>query len=116
MAEGMLRVMSDGHIQAYSAGTRPKGLNPISVQVMKEIGIDISGQTSKDVSEYQNQQFDLVITVCDSARESCPVFPGSRTLHWSIEDPEDLSSFRETRAEISRRIDELLKTELSLST
>ncbi|PWT94022.1 MAG: hypothetical protein C5B54_00770 [Acidobacteria bacterium] len=110
MAEGLLRVLSDGHIQAYSAGTHPKGLNPLAVEVMKEIGIDISGQTSKSISIYQNQQFDLVITVCDRAKEVCPTFAGAQMLHWSVQDPEDLPSFREARDELSRHVDQLLRS------
>jgi protein-tyrosine-phosphatase len=108
MAEALLRMMSDGHIQAFSAGTHPKGLNDLSIQVMKEIGIDISRQISKDVSIYKDEKFDRVITVCDRARESCPVFPGAEMLHWNIEDPTDLESFRNVRDEISERINSLL--------
>ena len=110
IAEALLRVMSDGHIQSYSAGTNPKGLHELSVQVMREIGINIAHQTSKDVSAFADEKFDLVITVCDRAREVCPVFPGAKMLHWSIEDPTDLETFRKVRDEISEQIDSLLTT------
>jgi protein-tyrosine-phosphatase len=106
IAEALLRVMSDGHIQSYSAGTNPKGLHDLSVQVMREIGINIAHQTSKDLSTFTEEKFDLVITVCDRAREVCPVFPGAKMLHWNIEDPTDLQTFRKVRDEIS--LDSLL--------
>ena len=108
MAEALLRLMSDGRIQAFSAGTHPKGLNPLSVEVMREIGINIAHQASKDVSIFKDEKFDLVITVCDRAKQVCPVFPGAEMMHWGIEDPTDLDSFRKARDEISERIDALL--------
>lgn len=110
MAEGLLRERGGGQLEVESAGTNPKGVNPLSVQVMKEIGIDISAHQSKDVSVFVNQKFDWVITVCDRAKESCPVFPGAHTLHWSTPDPEDLESFRNVRDELVARIDSFLAT------
>jgi len=87
MAEGVLRHY--GHdLEVYSAGSVPAGLNPLAVEVMREIGIDISGQRSKHVSEFQDQRFDYIITVCDHAKEFCPVFPGRfRKIHWGFPDP-----------------------------
>lgn len=108
IAEGLFRVKAAEKIDAFSAGTKPKGLNPLAVQVMSEIGIDISRHRSKDISEFQNQSFDLVITVCDNAKESCPVFLGARTIHWSTEDPQDLAAFRKVRDELARRIENYL--------
>ncbi len=107
MAEGLLRTKAP-EIDVHSAGTKPKGLNPLAVQAMKELNIDISRQQSKDVSIYEGQKFDLVITVCDNAKESCPIFPGARNIHWSTPDPEDLEAFREVRDSLSHRINQLI--------
>jgi arsenate reductase len=113
MAEGWLRHLAGGRFVALSAGTHPVGLNPYAVKVMEEIGIDISGNRSKSVQEFTGQRFDYVITVCDRAKESCPIFPGaSSVLHWSFEDPaaragpdEDRKViFRKVRDQISDRI------------
>jgi arsenate reductase len=88
MAEGLLRCMAGDRFEVFSAGTKPAGLNPNAVKVMSEIGIDISGHRSKPVDEFAGQLFDYVITVCDNAREACPVFPGfGRRLHHSFPDP-----------------------------
>jgi arsenate reductase (thioredoxin) len=111
MAEGFFRVKAGDSIEVFSAGTNPKAVNPVAVEAMKEIGIDISTHVSKDVSQFEGQKFDLVLTVCDNARESCPVFPGARTIHWSIQDPEGLDSFRKVRDELNNRIDGFLKQE-----
>ena len=90
MAEGLLRQMAGDRLEAHSAGTEPKSLAEETVAVMREIGIDVSGQRSKSVDEFAGQEFDYVITVCDTARESCPVFPGGgKRLHWSVADPAD---------------------------
>ena len=112
MAHGWLAKLGGDGVEVASAGTQPKGVHPLSIQVMREIGIDISGHTSDHVDQYLDQDFDAVITVCDSARESCPVFPGARlTLHHSFEDPDDktgtktddelLPTFRRIRDEIA---------------
>ena len=98
MAEGWVNHLFPGQIEAWSAGTRPLGINQDAVATMKRLGVDISSQVSENVDCYQQGKFDLIITVCDSARECCPVFPGScRTLHHSFEDPskmEDNDSHR----------------------
>src|SRR5215510_14321857 len=110
MAEGLLRSMAGDRFDVYSAGTHPKGLHPRSIEVMGEIGIDISKHLSKDVSQFSNQKFDYVITVCDRARQPCPVFPGAEPIHWGFEDPAEalpqrqLEVFREVRDEIRRRL------------
>ena len=108
IAEGLFRAKAPDLVDVHSAGTKPKGLNPLAVQVMNEIGIDISHHKSKDVAQFENEKFDLVLTVCDNAKESCPVFPGARMLHWSIPDPEDLQSFREVREMLNQQIDRFL--------
>ncbi len=106
MAEGVLKHYGGDRFEVFSAGTNPSGLNETAVQVMKEIGIDISQQRSKSVEEFMGQHFDVIITVCDSAREACPVFPGGgQRLHWSFPDPlhgkettaETLNEFRKVR-------------------
>jgi arsenate reductase (thioredoxin) len=109
IAEGLFRQKAGERFEVFSAGTRPKGLNPFAVEVMREVGLDISSQTSKDVRIFEGQPFDFVITVCDNAKESCPVFPGANKLHWSTHDPTTLSQFRSVRDELSKRIDTFLQ-------
>ncbi|MBF0486257.1 MAG: arsenate reductase ArsC [Candidatus Omnitrophica bacterium] len=88
MAEGALRHFRGHDFEVFSAGTRPSGVNPLAIKVMKEIGIDISAQRSKHVSEFKGQKFDAVITVCDNAKELCQIFPGATTMmHWPFPDP-----------------------------
>lgn len=114
MAEGYLRQAAGDRYQAMSAGIEPKGLNPLAVEAMREIGIDISQQTSKDVVTLLGQHVPYVVTVCDNARERCPIFPGTwKFLHWSLEDPaagqgtheERLAVFRRVRDQIIAHID-----------
>jgi arsenate reductase len=110
MAEGLLRKMAGDRFEVFSAGTRPKGMHPRSVEVMKEVGIDISKQTSKDVSTHLRDKFDYVITVCDRAKQQCPVFPGAEPIHWGFDDPAEappdtqLETFRRVRDEIRHRL------------
>lgn len=88
MAEGVLRHFGSGRYEVFSAGTKPSSVHPIAVQVMREIGIDISGHRSKHVDEFKGQSFDYVVTVCDNAKEACPFFPGNtKRLHWEFPDP-----------------------------
>jgi arsenate reductase len=117
MAEGLLRSLAGDRFDAASAGTHPAGLNRTAVAAMKEIGIDISHHRSKDASEFDGQRFDAVITVCDRAKEACPLFPGAKVmLHWGLEDPaeapgsdeERLAVFRRVRGEVSDRIREFV--------
>ena len=110
MAEGLLRHMAGDQFDVFSAGTHPKGLHPRSVEVMKEHGIDISKQTSKDVSIFLNERFAYVITVCDRAKQRCPVFPGAEAIHWGFDDPAEapaehqLQVFLTVRDEIRHRL------------
>lgn len=113
MAEGFLRKMAGEYFEALSAGIEPKGLSPLAVKVMSEIGIDISKQRSKDVREFLGSPIPYIITVCDNAKEHCPIFPGTFTyMHWSIEDPaaaqgtegEKLAVFRRIRDQIGSRV------------
>jgi arsenate reductase len=110
MAEGLLRNLAGDHYDVVSAGTSPKGLHPRSVEVMNEIGIDVSRQTSKDIKQFLGQQFDYVITVCDRAKTQCPVFRGAEPIHWGVDDPaeappdRELETFRRVRDEIKQRL------------
>ncbi|NKB66970.1 MAG: arsenate reductase ArsC [Candidatus Latescibacteria bacterium] len=113
MAEGWLRHLARDRAEVFSAGTHPAGLNPLAVQVMDEIEIDISAQQSDLLDRYFDSVFDYVITVCDSARQACPVFPGEgQMIHWSFADPADaqgtaaerLPVFRRVRDEIGQRL------------
>ena len=113
MAEGLLRHIAGDRFDVYSAGTEATSVRPEAITVMGEVGIDISGQTSKTLARYLHEPWDYVITVCDDANESCPVFPGAADRsHWSFEDPskatgpdeQRLEVFRKTRNEIAGRI------------
>jgi arsenate reductase len=110
MAEGLLRHLAGDRYDVFSAGTAPKGLHPRTVDVMKDVGIDVSRQRSKDVQEFYGQKFDYVITVCDRARQNCPVFPGARPIHWGFDDPADAvpqdqpKMFARIRDEILQRL------------
>lgn len=105
MAEGALRELAGDRFEAASAGTSPTQINPMAVRVMAEIGIDVSEQRSKSVVEMMGEQFDYVVTVCDHAREACPVFPGAaRHLHWSFDDPASAEGSEEERLEVFRRV------------
>jgi arsenate reductase len=119
MAEGLLRHDAGSVFEVSSAGTKPGGLRPEAVRVMREIGIDISQHRSKSVDEFAGQHFDVVITVCDHAKESCPVFPaGTERIHWSIADPpaanvgseeERMEAFRRARDDLRARLDDFVK-------
>ena len=115
MAEGLLRHMAGSQFEVSSAGTRPGGLRPEAVRAMREIGIDISGHRSKPVDEFTGQSFDIVITVCDQAKKSCPVFPaGTQRIHWSVEDPPAPDvGLDEERMEAFRRARETLRAHLA---
>src|SRR5260370_5286093 len=113
MGEGLLRHLGGARYEGFSAGTRPVGVNPLAIEAMREAGIDISAQRSKSVAEFAGQKFATVITVCDSAAEQCPVFPGApQRVHWSLPDPaavsgtreEKMAAFRRVRGELEKRI------------
>jgi arsenate reductase (thioredoxin) len=100
MAEGWARHLKGGEIRSYSAGTESHGLNPNAVRVMAEAGVDISGQWSKRLGELGEVDFDYVVTVCDDARERCPVFPGkTTTIHVAFDDPPRLAAGARSEAE-----------------
>ena len=105
MAEGLLRHDGGPGFEVHSAGTKPSQVRPEAIEAMKEVGIDISGHRSKSVDEFAGQEFDYVVTVCDNAKESCPVFPGrTERIHWSFEDPAAVEGDWETRLAAFRRI------------
>lgn len=120
MAEGFLRELGGDHFEVHSAGTEiAEHVHPLAVKAMAEEGIDISGQEPKTLDRFEDTQFDLLITVCDSAKQSCPMFLGAdREVHWSLEDPaeatgteeERMAFFRDIRDEIRRRVEHLVRT------
>lgn len=88
LAEGLTRLLSKGQVDAFSAGNQPGYVHPMAIEILTDLHVDISDQYSKHLDQFLGQNFDYVITVCDNARETCPVFPGAkRTIHWSIPDP-----------------------------
>ena len=113
MAEGFLRRAAGDRFEVFSAGVNPTAVNPFAIKVMAEAGVDISAHTSKSAAGFAGQPFDYVMTVCDNARQTCPVFPGRyEAIHWDIEDPagadgseeERLAFFRKVRDEIHARV------------
>lgn len=118
MAEGLLRHDGGNQFEVESAGVIKSFVRPQAIAAMEEIGIDITGHRSKSVGEFASQEFDYVITVCDNAKESCPVFPGkTRRIHWSFDDPaeadgseaEVLAGFTRVRDEIRKHLQEFIK-------
>ncbi len=119
MAEAFLRKYAGDQFEVYSAGFDPEPIHPYTIQVMRELGYDLSGQYSKDLAQYLgNERFGIVITLCKKAEENCPTFPGvSSRLFWPMEDPaafqgteeEKLAKFREVRDQINEKIKEWLK-------
>ncbi len=115
MAEGFARQYRGHDIEAYSAGVAPSIVDPDTIEIMKEAGVDISGQRSKNVSELMDIDFDYVVTLCDSARQSCPLFPGkAKVVHIGFEDPsfqkdglereKQLDKYREVREKIKEMV------------
>ena len=119
MAEGLLRALAPDQFEAFSAGTEATHVRPLAIKAMAELLIDISSQQSKTLDRYLNEPFDEVITVCDTAAEACPIFPGAaKHHHWSFPDPskatgseaEQLAVYRRVRDEIRARIEKELLT------
>ena len=120
IAEGLLRKEADDRFDIFSAGSDPSRLHPAAISVMEEWGIDISHQKSESIDNFIDNNFDIIITVCDNAKQSCPVFSNEKIrLHWSIKDPfhgwndnqEGLPPYRIARDELKKRIDEFLSSE-----
>ena len=123
MAEALWESLGDGDWQSESAGSKPSGyVHQLAIKAMQEMDIDISANTSKSLDQFQGEPFDLVVTVCDNAQQSCPVFPGAKqTLHWPFDDPADATGteeeqmvfFQRVRDEIKDKIQTYLSGELS---
>ena len=111
MAEGFLRAAAGDAMEVFSAGAKPSGyVHPLSIEVMKEAGVDISAHTSKHLDQFLDQGIDVVITVCDNANDACPVFPGEVTrYHWGFEDPPHARREGESELDAFRRIRDLIK-------
>lgn len=105
MAEALLRHHGGDRFEVFSAGTEPKGVNPLTLRILAEAGIDASFARSKSVTEFLGQPFDYVVTVCDQARQTCPVFPGvHESLHWGYEDPAAAVGTEEERLAVFRKV------------
>ena len=105
MAEALLRHHGGDRFEVHSAGTEPRGVNPLTLRVLDDAGIDVSGARSKSVDEYLDQTFDYVVTVCDEARQVCPVFPGvHESLHWGYADPAEAQGTEEERLAVFRKV------------
>ena len=105
MAEALLRQQGGEQFEVHSAGTEPRGVNPLTLRVLEDAGIDASWARSKSVNDYLGQRFDYVITVCDQARQVCPVFPGvHESLHWGYEDPAEATGSEDERLAVFRRV------------
>jgi len=118
MAEGLLRNLAGDQFDVVSAGTHPNRVHPMSIKIMDEIDIDISHHSSDHVADYLNQGIDIIISVCDSAKQLCPTFPGNvKQIHWSISDPfsgwdtddEFLHNYRDCRDTIQKYIKQFLE-------
>lgn len=110
MAEGLLGHINPEQYEAFSAGIRPSVVHPKAIKVMQELGIDISNQYSKSIDEFPEDFFDIVVTVCGYAKESCPVFPGRvQRMHWSIPDPAGIIGDEEKLLESFRAVRDLIK-------
>lgn len=113
MAEGLLRALAPHRFDVYSAGAKPASVNLLAIQVMTERGIDIRSHRSKHLNEFCDQSFDYVITVCDHAAESCPIFPGpAQRIHWSFPDPAAVEGSADERLDAFRTVRDAIETHL----
>ena len=113
MAEGFLRDMAGDRFEVFSAGIKPTQVNPLAIKVMAEAGIDISKHRSKSAMEFIGQKFDFVVTVCDNAKQTCPIFPGKyEKIHWDLEDPAEAQGTEEERLVFFRRIRDEIKNNI----
>ena len=114
MAEGFLRHFAGDKFEAFSAGVKPTQINPLAIKVMAEVGIDVSKHRSKSALEFIGQKFDYVITVCDNAKQTCPVFPGKyEKAHWSLEDPAVAQGSEEQKLVVFRRLRDQIKQNIA---
>jgi arsenate reductase len=115
MGEGLLRILSQNQIDVSSAGTTPSQVNPYAVLAMADVGIDIRNHTSKSLNQYIHQEFDYVITVCDHAAETCPVFPGpAKRIHWSFPDPAAVEGSHEEKLAAFVRVRDAVEQQFRL--
>lgn len=113
MAEGLFRSYLGDKYEVYSAGTKPVGINPYAVKVMDEINIDISHHYSKHIDDLKDIPFDIVITVCDNAKENCPLFSGNvKMYHWSFKDPAEAKGNEENILQVFRTIRDEIKEQI----
>ncbi len=113
MAEGWLRRLAGDRFESHSAGTEVTAVRPLAVRAMAEAGVDISGAESKTLERYIGQPWDYVVTVCDQAAESCPIFPGGgRRLHWSLPDPSKAEGSEEERLDVYRQVRDHVRAEV----
>ncbi|QDU79433.1 Arsenate-mycothiol transferase ArsC2 [Polystyrenella longa] len=114
MAEALWEAAGKGEWESESAGSRPSGyVHPLAIKAMAELGFDISAYESKSLEQFQDQSFDIVVTVCDNAKEACPVFPGAKTLlHWPFFDPADATGSEEEQMVVFRRVRDEIKTKI----
>ncbi|MHA1131574.1 MAG: arsenate reductase ArsC [Candidatus Helarchaeota archaeon] len=115
MAEGLLRNFGGDTYDVYSAGSEPAvQVNPLAIEIMKEIGLNISDKYPKHIKKFLNHDFDYVITLCDNARKACPIFPKKTVnIHWNIEDPADAVGIREEQLKVFRKIRDILYERIS---
>jgi len=110
MAEGFLRHIAGDKFEVFSAGVKPTQVNPLAIKVMAEAGVDISKHRSKSAMEFIGQQFDYVVTACDNAKQTCPIFPGKyEKIHWDLEDPAEAQGSEEEHLVFFRRIRDEIK-------
>lgn len=115
MAEGLLRRMAGDRFEVFSAGTEKARVQPLAIEAMLEIGIDISSHNSKTLDVFAGEQFDYVITVCDRANESCPTFPGDvQRIHWSFDDPTSVTGTHEERLRVFRNVRDAIRNRLRM--
>ena len=113
MAEGLLRHLAGDRFEVESAGTEATRVHPLAIRAMSELGIDLAGHTSKTLDRFLRQPWDYVITVCDSANERCPVFPGAtHRIHWSFDDPSGATGSEDERLNVFRRIRDQISAQL----
>jgi len=111
MAEALWESLGEGDWQSESAGSKPSGyVHPLAIRAMQELGFDISANTSKSLDQFRDESFDLVVTVCDNAKESCPFFPRAKqTLHWPFDDPADATGTDDEKMVVFRRVRDEIK-------
>lgn len=115
MAEGLLRSYAGESFDVASAGVSPSQVRPEAIEVMREVGIDVSNHRSKSVDEYIGQDFDYVVTVCDNAKQQCPIFPDVTTrIHWNLDDPSEAAGDKITKLSVFRRVRNELTAQLRL--